>query len=213
VELVALDRSWSGPVHGGFSARHRFVDLSARPEPVTALHETWDVRVFRSPGRDGGEGDLRIFELTVTQTAATADPLILPRYHYGGFGFRGRGEWFGKERTFFLTSDGTTDRVKANHERMRWVHLWGNLESGPAGLTVLGHPGNFRAPQPVRVHPTEPYVSFIPSQLGDWQIESGKPYVARFRFAAFDGRPDAARLEALWQGYARPAAVRLESGP
>ena len=48
---------------------------------------------------------------------------------------------------------------------------------------------------------------------GEWKIEPGKPYVARYRFVAFDGAPDRARLDALWHGYARPAAGRLESGP
>jgi len=206
VEFVALDRTWEGPVHGGFAARHRFVDLSA-PQPVTALHETWVVTAYRAPGA------VRVFDLALTQTCATDDPLLLPTYHYGGFGFRGRGEWYGAPNAFFLTSDGETDRVKANLQRMRWVHLWGQLDGGPAGLAVLGHPENFRAPQPVRVHPREPYVSFIPSQLGDWKIEPGKPYTARFRFVAFDGKPDRARLEALWNGYARAAEVRLESGP
>lgn len=212
VEFVALERSWSGPVHGGLVARHRFVDLSAQPEPVVALHETWVVRAF-DVAAVGAAADLSVFELELTQTCATADPLILPKYHYGGFGFRGRGEWLGRDKAFFLSSEGSTDRVKANHERMRWVHLWGQLESGPAGLTVLGHPDNFRAPQPVRVHPNEPYVSFIPSQLGDWKIEPGRPYVARFRFVAFNGQPDRRRLEALWNGYGRTAEVRLESGP
>jgi len=202
VEFVALDRTWEGPVHGGFAARHRFVDLSA-PQPVTALHETWEVTAYRVPGA------VRVFDLVLTQTCATEDPLILPTYHYGGFGFRGRGEWFGQPNAFFLTSEGETDRVKANLQRMRWVHLWGQLDRGPAGLAVLGHPENFRAPQPVRVHPREPYVSFIPSQLGDWKIEPGKPYLARFRFVAADGAPDRAQLDALWHGYAIPAAVTL----
>lgn len=213
VEFVALDRAWSGPVHGGFVARHRFVDLSAQPEPVVALHETWTVRAFDVAAAGGPVANLRVFELELTQTCATNDPLILPKYHYGGFGFRGRGEWLGKEKAFFLSSEGTTNRVQANQERMRWVHLWGQLDRGPAGMTVLGHPGNFRAPQPVRVHPNEPYVSLNPSELGDWSIEPGKPYVARYRFVAFDGQPERARLEALWNGYARAAGARLESGP
>ncbi len=202
VEFVALDRTWEGPVHGGFAARHRFVDLSA-PQPVTALHETWEVTAYRVPGA------VRVFDLVLTQTCATDDPLILPTYQYGGFGFRGRGEWYGASNAFFLTSEGETDRVKANAQRMRWVHLWGRLESGPAGLAVLGHPENFRAPQPVRVHPREPYVSFIPSQLGDWQIDPGRPYVARYRFVAADGPPDRARLDALWHGYATPVRVTV----
>ncbi len=212
VEFVGLDRSWDGPVHGGLVARHKFVDLSAKPEPVVALNETWEVTAYDVPAAVAGV-PVRVFDLVTTQTCATNDPLILPLYHYGGFGFRGRGEWYGKDKANFLTSEGTTDRVKANHERMRWVHLWGQLPGGPAGLTVLGHPDNFRAPMPVRVHGSEPYVSFIPSQLGEWKIEPGKPYVARYRFVAFDGEPDRAKLDALWNGYAKPATVKVQGSP
>lgn len=215
VEFVALDKVWSGPVHGGFVARHQFVDLSAKPDSVVALHETWEVTVYDVPAwvADSPAAAVRVFELVTTQTCATEDPLILPQYHYGGFGFRGRSEWLGKEKAFVLTSEGTTDRVKANHERMRWVHLWGQLPSGPAGLTVLGHPENFRAPMPVRVHPNEPYVSFMPAQLGEFRIEPGKPYVARYRFVAFDGAPDRARLDALWHGYAVAPVVKVQPLP
>lgn len=208
VEFVALDRTWSGAVHGGFVARHRFVDLSAKPEPVVALHETWEVTAYHAPAAT------RVFDLMLTQTCATNEPLILPKYHYGGLGFRGRGEWYGAgDKAKFLTSEGGTDRIKANAQPMRWVHISGELEGGALGLAVLGHPGNFRAPQPVRVHPREPYVSFTPSEAGDWRIDPGKPYVARYRFIAADGPPDRAQIEALWQGYAQPAKVTLEAVP
>lgn len=211
VEFVALDWTWSGPVHGGFVARHRFVDLSA-PAPVTALHETWEVTAYRVPVVGGG-ARLQVFDLVLTQVCATNDPLVLPLYHYGGLGFRGRGEWYGKGNANFLTSDGETDRVKANAKSMRWVHVSGAVQSGTAGLAVLGHPANFRAPQPVRVHPNEPYVSFTPSQGGDWQIEPGSPYVARYRFVAADGAPDRRQLDALWNGYAIAPVVKLEPLP
>jgi hypothetical protein len=211
VEFVALDRTWDGPVHGGFAARHRFVDLSA-PSPVVALHETWEVTAYNvgNVANSGRAAPATIFDLMLTQTCATNDPLVLPKYHYGGLGFRGRGEWLGKENARFLTSDGETDRVKANAEKMRWVHLSGAIDGGVAGLAVLGHPANFRAPQPVRVHPNEPYVSFTPSQEGDWKIEPGQPYVARYRFVAADGPADRSTLDALWNGYAVPAVVKLD---
>lgn len=212
VEFVALDRTVTGPVYGGFVARHKFVDLTAKPDPVVALNETWEVTAYDVPGAIAGVA-VRVFELKTTQTCATNDPLILPQYHYGGFGFRGRGEWLGEKACNFLTSEGTTDRIKANHERARWVHVWGQLPGGPAGMTVMGHPDNFRAPQPVRVHSKEPYVSLIPSQLGEWRIEPGKPYVARYRFVAFDGEPDRAKLDAIWNGYAKPVVVKIQPAP
>lgn len=211
VEAVAVDWTWSGPVHGGFVARHQFVDLSA-PKPVIVLHETWEVTGYKVDVAAGGT-PVQVFDLLLTQVCATNDPLVLPKYHYGGLGFRGRGEWYGKDKANFLTSDGETDRVKANARPMRWVHLSGAVESGTAGLAVLGHPDNFRAPQPVRVHPNEPYVSFTPSEGGEWQIEPGKPYVARYRFVAADGVPNRDALDALWNGYAVPALVRFETLP
>jgi hypothetical protein len=208
VEFVAVERTWGGPVHGGFVSRQRLLDLSTRPA-VAAIDETWVVTVYNLPG---GAAPMRIVDLTITHACATADPLGLPQYHYGGLGLRGRDEWNGKDKLTVLTSDGETDRVKANARRMRWCYLGGAVAGGAmAGVAVLDHPGNFRAPQPVRVHPDMPYVSVTPSQLGDWAIEPGKPYVARYRFLALDGAPDRARLDACWHGFAAAAHVAVEA--
>ncbi len=208
-EFVGLDWTWSGPVHGGFVARHRMLDLSA-PAPVPVLNETWEVTAYAVPAVAGAPA-LRVFDVLLTQICATNDPLVLPVYHYGGLGFRGRGEWFGADKGFFLTSEGETDRVKANGKSMRWVHHYGAVEGGVAGVTVLGHPGNPRAPQPVRVHPREPYVSFTPQQNEEFRIAPGQPYIARYRFVAFDGPPDRALLDALWQGFAAPGSLTMET--
>jgi hypothetical protein len=206
-DFVALDRTWNGPVHGGFAARLKMVDLSA-PTPVTALDETWLVTVYDV---GGASRPVRMFDLVTTQTCATADPLILPEYHYGGFGFRAAGVWNGPgDAARFLTSEGITDRIKGNNSRARWCFLGGPLKDGAfAGTATLGHPSNFRAPQPVRLHPNMPYFSFVPQLLGEFKIEPGTPYVARFRFIVADGEPDRAHLDAYWHGYANPAAVTL----
>lgn len=206
-DFVALDRTWHGPVHGGFAARLKMVDLSA-PTPVTALDETWLVTVYDV---GGASRPVRMFDLVTTQTCATADPLILPEYHYGGFGFRAAGVWNGPGAAArFLTSEGLTDRIKGNNSRARWCYLGGPLKDGAfAGTATLGHPSNFRAPQPVRLHPNMPYFSFVPQLLGEFKIEPGTPYVARFRFIVADGEPDRAHLEAYWHGYATPAVATL----
>jgi hypothetical protein len=205
VEFAALSRHWNGAVHGGFVAQHRFIDLSA-PSPVVALNETWEVTVYHVAG---AEKPVRVFDLLITQVTATDDALELPEYRYGGLGMRGPEEWLGADRANFLTSEGETDRVKANATRVRWYHMGGLVSGALAGSAVLDHPENFRAPQPLRIHPKEPYACNTPSQLGDWQIEPGKPYVARYRFVIADGAPDAALLEAYWQGYAHPGEAKL----
>lgn len=206
-DFVALDRSWSGAVHGGFESRLKMVDLSA-PAPVTALHETWRVTAYAAGPA------VQVFDLEITQECATSDPLELPKYHYGGFGFRGADAWNGPgEAALFLTSEGETSRLKGNDTRGRWCYLGGKLDGAISGTAILGHPANFRAPQPMRLHPNMPYMSFVPQQLGEFAIEPGKPYVARFRFVVSDGAPDRAKIDAFWNGYAQPAVLKVEAVP
>ena len=68
---------------------------------------------------------------------------------------------------------------------------------------MLIHPSNFRFPQPLRLNPKNPQLCVAPSQDGDWSIEPGQPYVSRYRFVIFDGAPDAAWIDQLWQDYAK----------
>lgn len=207
VDFVGLDRVWQGPVHGGFVTRQDMVDLSG-PAPVTALNETWTLTAYAMPG---SSRPVHVFDLEIVQTCATEDPLLLPEYHYGGMAFRGAASWQGAANARILTSEGIDDRIKANASRARWVHFWGDVAGKPAGATVLGHPENFRAPQPIRIPPDDPYFCFIPSQLGPWQINPGEPYRARYRFIAIDGTPDPTLIEAYWQGYTQPANATVEA--
>lgn len=207
VEVEALDRTWEGPVHSGLRARHRYVDLTAS-EPVTALHEQWELRVYRVSSADR---PVHLFDLALTQTTATDSALALPQYRYGGVGFRGRGEWNGPGNTVFLTSEGK-NRSNGHATRARWCHIGGVVEGESVGIAVLGHPDNFEAPQPMRIHPTEPFFNYAPSQAGDWSIDPGAPYVTRYRFVVYDGLPDPDDLDRLWNDYAHPPVVHVGSG-
>ncbi len=202
VEFVGLDWTWNGPVHGGFVARHQFVDPPAL-SPVVVLNETWEVTVYNVAGA-------RVFDILITQVCATNDPLVLPEFRYGGMGLRGSGEWTGQALPKILTSEGETDRVRAHTHAMRWIHIGGPVGGAPAGIAMMGHPDNFRAPQQMRVGEGEPFFCFTPSLGGDWAIEPGKPYVARYRFVAADGEPDQARLDAYWNGFAVKPVVAVE---
>jgi hypothetical protein len=204
VEFVALDEQWSGPVHGGFRSRHRFVDLTA-PAPVTVLNETWEVKVFSAAAR----AKWWTFELTSQQRCATADPLKLPEYHYGGLGLRGNRAWNGKDNCNFLTREGETDRVKGHGTRARWCDMWGELDGAKAGIAILCHPDNFRAPQPMRIHPSEPFFCYAPQQGGDMEIKPGDIYISRYRFVVHDGPPDKAELDRLWNDFAHPPVVTV----
>lgn len=197
VEFLAVDKVWSDAQGAGLIARHRFVDLLA-PEPKTVLHETWEIRasVAERPRT------LFVIDLVSTQTCATASPLKLPKYHYGGLGFRGNWAWNGKTNGLYLTANGDTDRLKINETRAKWAWIGGPLDGGAAGTALLCHPSNFRFPQPMRLHPTEPFFCYAPQQLGEMEIKPGEPYVSRYRFVTADGALTKDEIDRLWEDYA-----------
>lgn len=198
----SLEVAWEGPVHGGFRAKNYFVDLSASA-PVIALNEEWKITVYNA-----GKNDYTLFDLVVTQTTNTAQPLVLPEYRYGGVAFRGHANWDNPENVSFLTSEGL-DRSNGNTTRARWCHMGGEVDGKLAGLAMLGHPDNYRAPQPVRIHPETPYFVYAPVQLGDMAIEPGTPYTARYRYVTYDREPDSDELNRLWNDYAYPPGVTV----
>ncbi|MGF1670838.1 MAG: PmoA family protein [Balneolaceae bacterium] len=198
----SLEAAWEGPVHAGFRAYHYFTDLSAQA-PVTALNEQWVVHVYPA----ASSGRYHMFDLEVTQTANTAQPLVLPEFRYGGIGFRGHIDWDDPDNMTFLTSDGLGRDGHAT--RARWCHIGGYSDGKLAGIAVLGHPENFRHPQPMRIHPREPFFNFAPQQLGDMVIEPGSPYVVRYRYITYDGEPDPDELNRMWNDYAYPPGVTV----
>jgi len=206
VEFVGLDRTWNGPVHAGFQSRHQQVDLTSG-SPRIALRETWNVRAFAL----GSTSAVHLFDIEITDVCATNTPLDLPQYRYGGIGVRGHAAWNDPSKMGFLNSGGVTDRSKGDKGETvgDWAVLHGPVDGGYGGIALFGHPGNANAPQPQRIHPTEPFLCFAPQQAGPLRIEPGKPFIARYRFATFDGPPDARLLERLWNDYAHPPVVQL----
>ena len=205
VRFDSLVKSWSGPVHGGFVSRHRFIDHSSGAAK-DVLNETWEVTACAITT---GAQPMFVIDFTSTQTCAGAVPLKLPKYHYGGLGVRGNQLWNAVEKVAMLTSNGD-DRIKGDATKGKWVHIGGEVDGEPTGLAVLIHPGNFRFPQPLRLNPKNPQLCIAPSQDGDWSIEPGKPFVSRYRFIITDGAADAAMLASEWQSYAEPLKVTVE---
>lgn len=201
VEHVSTEQSYSGPAFGGFSTVIRHSDLSAPGGAKPVLSETWDVRAF---GVQGGF----LFDLQSVQTIMGASPLRINEYHYGSNMVRGNRIWLEPGSGDFLTSEGKT-RADGNHTRARWCDLHGTMDGEVCGITVFSHPDNFRAPQPVRLHPQKPYFCFAPMVLGEFEIRPGEPYQSRFRYFVHDGPLDPADAERMWNDYANPPVVRL----
>lgn len=211
VKFESLEKTWSGPVHAGFLSKHRQMDLtekSGNGKPQTALLETWNVKLY-AVGSESAKPYF-LFDLEITDTCAHG-PLKLPQYRYGGIGIRGNWAWNGKDKLNFLNSEGMTDRSKGDNAETvgRWAHMGGMLDGGLTGIAVLDHPDNVRAPQPQRIHPTEPFLNLAPQQAGDVEITPGKPLTLRYRFVVADGAPDKAELERLWNDYAHPPKITV----
>lgn len=204
VEFVSLGETWSGRVHAGFKSRHRHVDLGGQ-SPKVVLNETWEVTAYRV---GGGPKPYFLFDLVSTQECATASPLVLSEYRYGGMAFRGHRDWKDKDNVFFLTSEGK-DRSNGHGTRARWCHIGGRVEGQLAGIAILDHPGNFRSPQTMRIPPDDPFFNYAPPQMGKFEIAPGKPYVSRYRYVVSDGPPDAAEINRLWNDYADPPRVTV----
>ena len=219
-----LNKGVSGDVFGQFSVQLTHTDITDKEQPSVVLREVRVVRVFNLR-------DYFLFDLESHQVCVTKDPLLIKQYHYGGLAIRGNRQWFNSEtadriRTLlkskptaqqlaevsiprdYLTSEGKT-WFNGNETRARWVEMHGNIDDKPAGITLMCHPGNFRAPQPVRLHPHKPYFCFAPMQLGDFEINQGRTYTSRYRFYAHSGPAKAEQSERLWQDYAEPPKARV----
>ena len=198
VEHVELKELVEGPVFGCFTARLRQVDLTAPGGPKPVLDETWLVRVYNL-------ADGFLFDLESTQTCAGSAPVTIEKIHYGGLMIRGHAAWHG-DNFDLLTSEGR-GKSDGNQTRPFWVDIRGPLDGQLSGVTIFDHPGNFRFPQPARLHPTMPYFCFAPAALGAFTIEPGKPYTSRYRFWVHTGEPTTAQR--FWEDYAHPVAARV----
>jgi hypothetical protein len=197
----------SGSVFGQLSVRHEHVDLTQADASVglgaktggdVALNEIWHVRAWPA-GLPNGYWLLDIHSLI---RCAGKEPLKLPEYHYGGMAIRAAREWT-PQQVQFLTSQGV-DREKGNHLRPRWCRISGAVAGKQAGITLMTHPANFRFPEPLRIHPTMPYMVYTPSYLGAWEIAPSLVHESRYRFIVHDGELPVETIERLWQDFAEP---------
>jgi hypothetical protein len=205
VDFDALNTTWEGPVHGGLDTRQVHVSLAGGSK--VALNETWHITAYHT---HAGAPPYFVFDLDSKQEAASMSPVMLQKYIYGGFALRGHASWGGAGGAVFLTSEGKT-RGNGDGTDMRWCFIGGKVDGKMAGYAALGHPDNFRAPQPVRINPTDPFFSIAPVRDSGFDIAPGKPYVSRFRIVVTDGEPDKALLDRLWNDYAKPPVVTVKA--
>ncbi len=199
----------SGPVYGGFQAEHEHVALKTDEGEKVVLKEIWDVRVYNIGGPGKGYW---LWDFVSTQRCVADSALVLEKYHYGGFGFRGAGEWTG-EKAAYLTSEGRT-RKDGHATRARWCDTAGVSDGKWKGVTHFSHPENFRHPEPMRIWPefeNEVFFNWAPEQLGDFEMKPGKDHIFRYRLYVHEGKVDVERTEQVWNDYAHPPKVKVEA--
>ena len=165
---------------------------------VAVLRETWLITPVP------GGNDAHRFDLNVTHHNVTGHEVILKPHHYGGLGLRGRPDWVHTRpeaaRLSFLTSNGTTDRMKGDGEQARWFYFGGPTSSGQAGFAVMHLSGS--PEQHTRFNPKDPFVAFTPVKWAAIVIRPGGSLKMRYRILLLDGPPDASALEQEWRSAA-----------
>jgi len=204
VECAGVDAKIEGPVFGGFRARHKFTDLKAPAGPKPVLDDAWDVKLYALD-------KYYLVDFLSTEKLAGDSPLFFKEYRYGGLGFRGAAEWDGKDGCAFLTSEGKT-RVNGHATKANWCEMNGKVKGETVGIGFFCHPSNFRAPEGMRIHDTEPFFNFVPCQGGDFEMRPGEPFVLRYRLFIHEGAASAQEMDRLWRDYAEPPEVKQVGG-
>ncbi|MEM7374130.1 MAG: PmoA family protein [Bacteroidota bacterium] len=204
----------SGPVFASFTSRLSHTDITAPSGPKEVLQEDWQVMVYALE-------DAFLFDLSSVHRCVADSPLIMPQYRYGGLGIRANSQWFEGEEAFkdqeipnrqglgqggFFTSEGK-DRLAGNHTRPNWVNMAGKIDGQEVGLVAMGHPGNFRFPQAVRIHPSMPYFCFAPMVTEAFSIQAGERYFSSYRFFVFNGEADSTHIDQVWKDYSVPMEI------
>ncbi len=207
VRFAKFASKTAGPVYGGFQAIQEHVALNAAGGPKVALNEVLDVRVWNTGGPGKGYW---ICDFTTTQRCASASPLTLLAYRYGGIGFRGTADW-NEKNSNYLTSEGK-DRKTGHSTRARWCNVFGETSKGDAGIEFMSHPQNHEHPEPMRIWNDQGdiFFNFCPVQQKPWTLEPGNEYVLKYRMYIYDGKADVAGCERMWQDFANPPSVRVQ---
>ena len=215
VRFGGIDGLISGPVFGGFKVRQEHVDFQCKGGDKVAINEVWDVRIWNIGSFNGIK--VWLWDLTTTLSCASASPITLEAYRYGGgIGFRGSEDWTNKN-SWVLTSEGKT-RKEADGTRARWCDVGGEFgDNGTSGILFMSNPSNREYPEPMRVWPENAnggrgdlFFEFCPIRNKSWELIPGNEYVLRYRMLVYDGKIDPQLSERLWDDFAHPPIVTLE---
>lgn len=199
-----------GAVYGDYQTLHKHIAFKKDGSEKTAINELQSVRIYK-PGQNQ---DYYIADITVQLNCASASPVILEEYRYGGLGWRATEKW-NKDNSETLTSEGKT-RKDADGTKARWVIVQGSLDQDYGGAVMMSYPSNYNFPEPLRIWPEnangrgDVFANFSPTRDKDWSLVPGRDYMLKYRFLVFNGKYSKEKAEAAWQYFAHPPKVSVK---
>ena len=197
IEFGGIDRTWGGPVSGGFASWHRWLE-SSDPGATVVLNESWELTAYSLPPELKG---LNLFDLTVSQAVPVGESFTVSTSSRGGIAVRTPGGW---SRTVALWSSNEKLTDGRKNEGGPVFLAQGPVVANTAGLGVLLAKKSMFSGWWM----ADPGADFL-AKLEQSEMRPGRPLEMRQRFVVFDGPPDEALLEALWHGYTEPAVVTI----
>jgi hypothetical protein len=188
------------------SARDRFEQALAwtKPDGQVVLQEERQVRVHELPGRPATLLTWR----SRLQTPTGRDRVVLSGSHYYGLGARfvvamdKGGE--------FLHAAAAPGEVVRGTERLTaaaWGAYSAAVDGKPVTCAIFSHPANLR--HPPRVFTMSAPFAYLAATLNLWKepypLEAARPLDLRYGVAVWDGKPDAAAIEAMYRAWVKLA--------
>lgn len=193
-----------GSVFGSVQVLHEHIAWPDSPREAIAMNELQEIKVYK---RNDG-----MFLIDINARLNPTEELTLEEYRYGGFVLRATSEWT-NQNTDFYTSAGL-GRDQADGQRAEWCVLIGETPGGSSGILMMGHPGNYNHPEPLRVWPSngnggrgDYMINFSATRNTSWKLEPGINYSLRYRLIVFDGVIDEVMATNLWNDYANPPMI------
>ena len=202
VRFVDQDK---GEHYVGYTALHHHIALKKNGSEKVALEELQTVKVEVPTDEKG----YYWVDVTTSFRCASASPLHLLTYRYGGLGWRAT-EFWDKSNCDVLTSEGK-DRKDTDGSKAKWCLVQGDLPNNShGGMAILSHPDNYNHPEPLRIWDEtgnngrgDFFLNFSPTKDRDWVLEPGRTYVLKYRLIVFDGHMDADSVEKNWRIFSR----------
>ncbi len=202
VRFVAFTEKYATQNFAAYTTLQEHVVLYKNKTEKVALKEWQTVKVYTP------DSTQYIIDISSKLICATASPVQLLTYRYGGgLGWRTTDYW-NKDNCEVLTSEGK-NRSNTDGSTARWIMAQGNLpQNNWGGMMILSHPGNYNHPEPLRIWDEtgnngkgDLFINFSPTKTKDWVLTPGNEYVLKYRLIVFNGKQNNVQANTAWNNY------------